>query len=191
MQSIAFRLSSSLLRGSRLPFKAPLLVSQFHLSAITMAVKVGDSLPEALLHEHTPQTKVNLLEEIKDKKVLIFAVPGAFTPGCSVTHLPGYLEREKELKSKGIDEIFCLAVNDAFVMDAWCEKNQAEGKIRFLADPNAEFTKKLGLETEIPVLGGFRSKRYAMVVDHGKITQLNIEPDGTGLTCSLAEHIKI
>lgn len=182
---------SNVLRGSNSAFKAPLCANRFHLSATNMSVKVGDTLPDALLHENTPQTKIQIADAIKGKKVIIFGVPGAFTPGCSVTHLPGYLAKEKDLKAKGIHEIFCIAVNDAFVMEAWCRKNNAEGKIRFLADPNLEFTKKLGVEHEIPVLGGWRSKRYSMVVDDGKITQLNIEPDGTGLTCSLVDELKL
>uniref|UniRef100_A0A8D8LFH5 Peroxiredoxin-5 n=2 Tax=Cacopsylla melanoneura TaxID=428564 RepID=A0A8D8LFH5_9HEMI len=190
MQSVTFRLATAL-KISSVPFRTPVKFNTFHLSAVNMAVKVGDSLPSAELHEDTPQTKINIAEEVKGKKVIIFGVPGAFTPGCSATHLPGYLEKAAELKKKGISEIFCVAVNDAFVMKAWGDHNKAEGKVRFLADPNLEFAKKLGVEHEIPVLGGWRSKRYSMVVDDGKITQLNIEPDGTGLSCSLAEGLKI
>lgn len=192
MQPLVFSfISKSLLSGSS-SLKNPAIYQKFHLSAINMALKVGDSIPDANLDENTPQTKVNIANEIKGKKVIIFAVPGAFTPGCSNSHLPSFLEKEQEFKTqKGINEIICVAVNDAFVHSAWGEHQKATGKIRFLADPNLEFTKKIGMERDIPPLGGLRSKRYAMVVEDGKVTQLNVEADGTGLQCSLAQHLKL
>ncbi|MCL4134254.1 UNVERIFIED_CONTAM: hypothetical protein GTU68_052205 [Idotea baltica] len=104
------------------------------------------------------------------------------------THLPGYVAKAEEFKQKGISELVCVAVNDPFVMAAWGQIQGTKDKIRMLADTNAEFTKALGLDQDLPVLGGVRSKRYSMVVEDGKISQLNVEPDGKGLSCSLAEN---
>lgn len=107
------------------------------------------------------------------------------------THLPGYVTKADELKSKGISEIVCIAVNDPFVMAAWGKEHKADNKVRMLADPSAAFTKAVDLATDLPPLGGVRSKRYSMVVEDGKITSLQVEPDGTGLSCSLAEKINV
>ena len=123
--------------------------------------------------------------------MIIFAVPGAFTPGCSKTHLPSYLERYDELKKCGVNEIVCVSVNDPFVMGAWGQSHKCTGKIRMLADTNAKFTKSLDLAMEIPMLGGIRSKRYSMVVENGRICSIQVEPDGTGLSCSLAQQLKM
>ncbi|KAF4524625.1 hypothetical protein B566_EDAN013876 [Ephemera danica] len=107
------------------------------------------------------------------------------------THLPGYVTKADELKSKGISEIICLSVNDPFVMEAWGVAQNAKEKIKMLADPKAEFTKAVELEVDIAPLGGIRSKRYSMVVDNGTVESINVEPDGTGLSCSLADKIKV
>ena len=121
---------------------------------------------------------------------MVFGVPGAFTPGCSNTHLPGYVSKAEEMKGKGVDEIVCLAVNDPFVMGAWGENQGAKGKVKLLADTCGELTKALGLELDLAaVLGSVRCKRFSMLVEDGTVTKLNIEPDGTGLTCSLADSI--
>lgn len=101
------------------------------------------------------------------------------------------MEKADELKCQGIDTIICTAVNDPFVMAAWGKSQKVGNKIRMLADTNAEFANALGLCMEIPALGGARSKRYSMVVNDGQITELNVEPDGTGLSCSLADHLKV
>jgi len=154
-----------------------------------MAIEVGQSLPHAELHEGNPGNKLDPAELFGTGRHIIFAVPGAFTPGCSKTHLPGYVADFDKLKGKGIDSIACVAVNDAFVMDAWGEAHGANGKIRMLADPAGAYTKALGLDVDAAVLGGLRSKRYAMVVDDGKVTHLQVEPDGFGLSCSLAPAI--
>ncbi|XP_017774059.1 PREDICTED: peroxiredoxin-5, mitochondrial [Nicrophorus vespilloides] len=158
-------------------------------STLNMPLKVGDSIPNVDLFEDTPAKKVNLAELAQGKKMIVFAVPGAFTPGCSKTHLPGYVAKATELKSKGVDEIVCISVNDPFVMSAWGKDMKAEGKIRMLADTAAQFTKAMELDQTIGPLGGIRSKRYSMVIENGKITSLQVEPDGTGLSCSLAEAI--
>lgn len=108
------------------------------------------------------------------KKVVLFAVPGAFTPTCSQSHLPGYVALADKIKAKGVDSIICLSVNDAFVMKAWGDTNNAE-EIIMLADGGADFTKAIGLEFETGIFGGVRSLRYAMIVDDGKVVTLNIE----------------
>jgi len=155
-----------------------------------MSIQIGDSIPSASLHEGNPKNVVDPAEAFASGRVLLFAVPGAFTPGCDKTHLPGYLENFDTLVSKGIDQIACLAVNDAFVMQAWGEAHQVGDKIRMLADPAAEFTRALGLEVDATgALGGVRSKRYAMVLQDGKVTHLEVEPDGFGLSCSLAPSL--
>lgn len=156
-----------------------------------MAIAVGDKLPSVDLYEDTPMNKVNLASNSAGKKIIIFAVPGAFTPGCSKTHLPGFVEKADELKSKGVNDIYCVSVNDPFVMAAWGIDQGASGKVRMLADPTGAFADAVGLSVDLPVLGGKRSKRYSMIVEDGVVQDLNVEPDNTGLSCSLAEHIKL
>jgi peroxiredoxin len=120
------------------------------------------------------------------KKVIMFAVPGAFTPGCSMTHLPGYVVNADKIKAAGVDSIVCMSVNDAFVMGAWGEAQNAE-EIMMLADGNGEFTSALGLELDGTGFGlGHRSQRFAMIVDDGTVTHLNVEP-GAGVDVSSAE----
>ena len=123
-----------------------------------------------------------------DKKVVLFAVPGAFTPGCSMTHLPGFVVNADKIKAKGVDSIVCMSVNDAFVMDAWGKSQNAEA-LTMLADGNGEFTAKLGLELDGTGFGlGHRSQRFAMIVENGTVTQLNVE-EGPGIDASSAETI--
>jgi len=152
-------------------------------------ISVGDKLPSVSVNENSPGESVNVADLFKGKKGILFAVPGAFTPGCSKTHLPGYLEKAGALTSAGAAVIACISVNDAFVMSEWGKANGADGKVRMLADVNAEFTKACGLTKDIPPLGGVRSVRYSMIIDDGVVKALNVEPDGTGLSCSLAENI--
>jgi len=160
-----------------------------HLSAIAnMPIKVGDKLPSVELFEDNPGNKVNIADAVKGKRVVIFGVPGAFTPGCSKTHLPGYIQRASEIKGKNVAEIICIAVNDPFVMAAWGEKNGAGGKVRMLADTGAAFVKAIDLDIDLTaVLGSVRSKRFAMLVDNGVVKAIEVEPDNTGLTCSVAD----
>jgi len=154
-----------------------------------MPIKVGDSLPSVNLFEGTPGNKVGTADLVKGKKVVFFGVPGAFTPGCSKTHLPGYVDQASVIREKGIADIVCVSVNDPFVMAAWGEANGATGKVRMLADTTAEFTKAIDVALDMtPVLGGIRSKRYAMLVDNGVVKAIDVEPDGTGLTCSLSSN---
>jgi len=155
-----------------------------------MVIKVGDQLPAATLFEGTPDGKVEVAELFAGKRAVVFGVPGAFTPGCSKTHLPGYVEKADEIKSHGVDLIVCLAVNDPFVMAAWGQAHKADGKVMMLADTTAEFAKAAGLDIDLKaVLGSVRMKRFSMIVDDGKVSFLNIEPDGTGMTCSLAGNV--
>ncbi|KDR23852.1 peroxiredoxin-5, mitochondrial isoform X1 [Zootermopsis nevadensis] len=172
-------------------FRGSIVERSFLTSTSRMVIQAGDKLPSVELYENSPTKKVNLSELTKGKKVVIFAVPGAFTPGCSKTHLPGYVSKADELKQKGIKEIVCVSVNDPFVMEAWGKEHKVDGKIRMLADPNAAFTKAVDLSTDLPPLGGTRSKRYSMVVEDGVVKSINVEPDGTGLTCSLADKINL
>jgi peroxiredoxin len=133
-------------------------------------------------------TGISTDEIFKGKKVVLFAVPGAFTPGCSMTHLPGYVVNADKILAAGVDTIACLSVNDAFVMDAWGKAQNAD-HILMLADGNGDFTAALGLELDGRGFGmGTRSRRYAMIVDNGVITTLNVEPGG-GVDVSSAETI--
>ena len=146
-----------------------------------MAIKVGDKVPAAKLQIKTKdgvQTKTTD-ELFKGKKVVLFALPGAFTPTCSAKHLPGFVNNHQALKAKGIDSIACLSVNDAFVMDAWGKDQNVEGKVLMLADGNGEFTKAVGLVMDATGYGmGTRSQRYAMVIDDGVVKTLNVEAPG-------------
>ena len=157
-----------------------------------MAINVGDTLPMDLklkeLGDAGPKD-VTVGEIFKGKRVVIFAVPGAFTPTCSMKHLPGFLEQSRAIRGKGVDEIVCLSVNDAFVMGAWGKANDATGKVRMLADGNGEFTRAVGLALDASGFGmGSRSQRYAMVVKDGKVEHLAVEA-GPGLNVSSAESI--
>lgn len=153
-----------------------------------MTIKVGDKLPDGVLTEFIEvesagcsigPNKFNVSELAKGKKIAIFAVPGAFTPTCSAKHAPGYLVNFDKFKSKGIDEIWCIAVNDAFVMGAWGKDLKASGKIRMMADGSAEYSKKLGLEGDFSGFGmGVRSQRYSMLVEDGVVKKLNVEAPG-------------
>lgn len=154
-----------------------------------MSIQKGDKLPSATLHEKNPGDKIDVAQLSVGKTVVLFAVPGAFTPGCSRTHLPGYVADAESIKAKGVDEIVCVSVNDAFVMQAWGDELGATGKVRMLADPAAAFTRALGLDVEAAGLGGTRSKRYSMIIKDGVVTALNVEPDGFGLSCSLSPAI--
>ena len=134
------------------------------------SVEFGEACPLA------PQ-KLSALELARGKKIVAFGLPGAFTPTCSAKHVPGYLQHLEALKRKGVDEVWCLAVNDGFVMAAWGKELKAIGKIRMLGDGSAELTKKLGLDTEIPGMG-VRVKRFSMLVDRGVVKTVNVEAPG-------------
>ena len=157
-----------------------------------MTISVGDPLPDAELRTMTPDgpTVVKTGEVLGTGKVVLFAVPGAFTPGCSNIHLPGFVERADELKAKGVTTIACVAVNDPFVMSVWDKASAIDGQIEMLSDGNAEFTKALGLDFDASAVGlGTRSKRYAMVVDNGVVRTLLVEDVPSQAEKSSAEAI--
>ncbi|WP_407333581.1 peroxiredoxin [Enterovibrio sp. 27052020O] len=143
-------------------------------------IQQGQTLPSATLSELTKDGMVNHDTNalFADKKVVLFAVPGAFTPTCSESHLPGFIVLADQIKAKGVDEIICVSVNDAFVMQAWGETQNAD-EIMMLADGDASFTKALGLEMDTATFGGIRSQRYAMIIENGVVTQLNVEAPKT------------
>ncbi|KAI9593081.1 Redoxin-domain-containing protein [Syncephalis fuscata] len=164
----------------------------FHASRVSWTVAPGDTLPSIRLHGRKgPSDAVDALAFFKPyRRAILIGVPGAFTPGCSKTHLPSYIKAYDELKNKGIEKVACVTVNDAFVTQAWADQLGTGEKVTLLADPQAELVSKLGLSFDASgALGGIRSKRFAMVLEHGKIIKLNIEPDATGLTCSLANNL--
>ena len=146
-----------------------------------MTIKVGDRIPSIVLQQKTADgvQPVKTDDLFKGKKVVLFAVPGAFTPTCSAKHVPSYMENLDALKQKGVDEVWCLSVNDPFVMGAWSRDQKAGGKIRFMADGSAEYTRKLGLTLDLTQRGlGLRSNRYSMLVDDGVVKSLNVEAPG-------------
>lgn len=156
-----------------------------------MTIKIGDNLPDAKLTIATQDgpKPTSSKDFFAGKKVALFAVPGAFTPTCSAKHLPSFIEKADELKAKGISEIACISVNDAFVMGAWGKNAGANGIITMIADGNADFTKALGLELDASGFGmGVRSQRYALVADNGIVTHLFVE-EGGEYRVSSAEHV--
>lgn len=155
-----------------------------------MTISVGDRLPNTKLVKATADGPDQVESEtfFAGRKVALFAVPGAFTPTCSAKHLPGFVEKEAELKAKGIDEIACTSVNDAFVMGAW-GKSAGAGDITMLADGNGDFAKAIGLTMDGSGFGmGTRSQRYSMIVNDGVVEQLNVEAPGE-FKVSSAEHL--
>ena len=156
-----------------------------------MTIQVGDTLPSINLTTMPSEgpKPVSLIELSAGKKVVLFAVPGAFTPTCSAQHLPGFLEKNSELKDKGVDIVACISVNDPFVMQAWGEDRKVGDDLLMLSDGNGEFTAAIGLEMDGSGFGlGTRSQRYAMVIDDGVVSILNVE-SGPGLDVSSAETI--
>ena len=155
-----------------------------------MTISVGDRLPNTKFVKATADGPDQIESEsfFAGRKVALFAVPGAFTPTCSAKHLPGFVEKEAALKAKGVDEIACTSVNDAFVMDAW-GKSAGAGDITLLADGNGDFAKALGLDADASKFGmGLRSRRYAMLVDDGVVKQLHVDEPGE-YRVSSAEHL--
>ena len=163
-----------------------------------MTIKIGERLPEGTLAEFVenetegctlgPNT-FQVADLVKGKKIAIFGLPGAYTPTCSVQHVPGFVQFAEEFKAKGVDEIWCISVNDAFVMGAWGRDQKASGIVRMMADGNAAFSKALGLDADFSKYGmGTRSQRYSMLVEDGVVTQLNVEQGG-GFEVSNAETL--
>lgn len=143
-----------------------------------MTISVGEKLPDATFKTLTPDGAKDLktADIFAGKKVVLFGVPGAFTPTCSNNHLPGYLENHDAILGRGVDTIAVVATNDHFVMSAWSKFTGSDGKILFLADGNGDFVKKVGLDADFSANGmGLRSKRFSMIVDDGKVTAVNVE----------------
>lgn len=151
-------------------------------------IKAGDALPQATLMEYSEvegegcsigPNAVDVSKATAGKTIAIFGLPGAFTPTCSAKHVPGYVENQAALKAAGVDEIWCVSVNDAFVMGAWARDQKTAGKVRMLADGSAAFAKATGLTLDLEARGmGLRSNRYSMLVKDGKVTALNVEGPG-------------
>ncbi len=155
-----------------------------------MTIQVGEKIPACSLKVMGEKGPVSVTtdELFDNRKVVLFAVPGAFTPGCSMTHLPGFVVKADEIRAKGVDAIICMSVNDAFVMDAWGKAQNAE-QIIMLADGNAELTRAMGLELDGTGFGmGIRCKRMALIAENGTVTHMAIEPPG-GIVVSSAEAI--
>lgn len=151
-------------------------------------LKVGDKLPGATLQEYIEvegngcslgPNSFDIAKSTSGKRIAIFALPGAFTPTCSAQHVPGYVQKAAEFKAAGVDEIWCVSVNDAFVMGAWGREQKTAGKVRMMGDGSAEFTRATGLTLDLGARGmGLRSQRYSMLVDDGVVKSLNIEAPG-------------
>jgi len=152
-----------------------------------MAIKVGDKVPSGnfgIMKGEGPGS-ISSDDLFNGKTVVLFGVPGAFTPTCSKTHLPGFVQNASAIKGKGVDTIACLAVNDVFVMDAWGKGSGADGKVLMLADGNSAYTKALGLELDASGFGmGTRSQRFAMIVKNGVVSKLEVEPSAGQCTIS-------
>ncbi|KAF9971034.1 hypothetical protein BGZ73_006088 [Actinomortierella ambigua] len=171
-----------------------------NMSSANLSIQVGNSLPEAIFTyiPYDPNLKdacgvpqlLNTEEDWKDKKVVLFGLPGAYTPTCSLSHLPEYIQRYEEFKAKGVDVIACMSTTDAFVMDAWGRSLGARDKVLMIADGNGDFVKDTGLLLDLSAkrMGAIRSQRFAMVIDHLKVTYLGVEP-GAGLTVSGAAAV--
>lgn len=148
-------------------------------------IQIGDPLPDATLTESTEfgeacpiaPAKVSVAEAARGKRIVIFGLPGAYTPTCSAKHVPGYLAQLDALRAKGVDEVWCVSVNDGFVMAAWGRDQDGIGKIRFLGDGSAELARKLGLDVEIPGMG-VRMRRFSLLASDGVVKQLNVEAAG-------------
>jgi peroxiredoxin len=156
-----------------------------------MTISVGETIPDIRVMTFGPEGPIHVQtgEVLGSGKVVLFAVPGAFTPTCSDYHLPSFVIRHDDLKAKGVDTVACISVNDPFVMDAWGRDQQVGSSVTMLADGNGEFTAAVGLEMDGSGFGlGSRSQRYAMIIEDGVVTALNVEP-GPGLTVSAADGV--
>jgi len=155
-----------------------------------MTIQVGDKIPEVTLKWLTASgmAEVKTADIFKGRKVVLFSVPGAYTPTCSKEHLPGFVSRADEIRAKGVDDIVCLAINDPFVMQAWGNEQGAEGKVTMLPDWNGRFTDAMGLTQDISIAGlGVRGKRFSMLVENGEVKSLNVE-EGKGVSVSGANQ---
>ncbi len=155
-----------------------------------MTIKVGDRLPSVTLRQVTPEGPKEITTDdfFRGRKVVLFAVPGAFTPACSQRHLPGYVDKAPQIKAKGVDEVACVAVNDAAVLGAWSRDQKSEGKVTMLADGSGDLVRAIGLELDLSKGGlGIRSQRYSMLVDNGVVKSLSVETAPGQVDVSSAE----
>nr|XP_043623872.1 peroxiredoxin-2E, chloroplastic-like [Erigeron canadensis] len=182
------------------PFTKPPTFKRFSTVAAAKTISVGDKLPDTTLSYFDSENELQTLtvsELTKSKKTILFAVPGAFTPTCSQKHLPGFIEKAGELKSKGVDQIACISVNDAFVMKAWGKElgiGDGNDQVLLLSDGNADFTKAIGCELDLsdkPVGLGVRSRRYAMLVEDGIVKVLNLEEGGAFTSSGADDMLKV
>jgi peroxiredoxin len=168
-------------RGAAGPRSTPQQRPETQRSGATMAIKVGDKMPKgqfARMGANGPE-QLSTDDLFRGKKVVLFSVPGAFTPTCSAKHLPGFVQNADVLKAKGVDTIACMAVNDVFVMSAWGKSSSTGDKVMMLADGNGEYVRALGLDLDASKFGmGTRGKRFSLIVDDGVVKQLNLEPAG-------------
>lgn len=157
-----------------------------------MTIKIGDRLPSATLRQVTPQgpKEVTTDDFFRGRKVVLFAVPGAFTPACSQRHLPGYVDKAADIRAKGVDEVACVAVNDPAVLGAWGKNQKTTDKVTMLADGSGDFARALGLELDLGKAGlGTRSKRYSMLVENGVVRSLSVEDQPGQVDVSSAESM--
>jgi len=165
--------------------KSAIFLGSNKLYSSKRCLQVGETLPDVNLYEDSPDNAISARQLYKGKRGVLFAVLGAFTPGCTNTHIPDYLSLYEKFKEEGF-MISCVSVNDPYVMKAWGISTNAAGKIRMLADPRGEFTKTLGMDLDCKqVLGGIRSQKYSLVIEDGKILSINVDPEQTGLACLL------
>lgn len=177
-----------MLRRSIFGFR-PQLARSF-TSSTARFISVGDSLPNKPLFENSPGNAVNIVEEIGSSKAVIVGVPGAFSPACSASHVPGFLKHLGDFKKKGYEKVYVVGVNDPFVFKAWGEQLDSAGKLRYLADSTGEFSSALDLTFDATkAFGNHRSKRFAMLVDDGKVVKLFVEPDNVSVDASSAENV--
>lgn len=169
------------------------LVKQMHVrsvsSEVPAVIRVGETLPHGELYEDFPTNVIQMPDFARGKNIVMFGVSGAFSPGCSKTHLKGYLKAATTMKNNGVDEIICVSVNDAYVMGAWAAQHNTKSKIRMFADPTGCFIYSLGLGMNLTQLGGFRAMRFSMVIINAIVREIHVEPDGIGLCCALADAL--
>lgn len=175
---------------ARIPATSP---ARLFSSSTVARIAVGDKIPSTKLFEGSPGNDVDLVDELSSKKAVIIGVPGAFSPACSASHVPGFLKNLRAFNNKGYDAFFVVGVNDAFVMKAWGDDlllNVGTNQVRFLADPQGEFAKATDtLFDATKFFGNERSKRYAVLVEDGKVTEAFVEPDNTSIEVLAAEKV--
>ncbi|PBC30169.1 Peroxiredoxin-5 [Apis cerana cerana] len=152
-------------------------------------IRKGDKLPNIILYEAVPENEINILDLVSNKKAIIFGIPGAYVPGCSRVHLKGFIEKSTDLKCMGFQEIICVSVNDPFVMTAWGDAKGATDKVRMLADPMGSYTTAIGMDVDIPELGGRRSRRYSMATVNGIVKELFIDAPNVKFICLQTEGL--